>query len=482
MLTTVIIFLPIAAALALWALPIRSSRVAGLIALAVGLAEVGLWSTATAGHDFAAGGLQHAVTAVWFEDLGVSYKVGMFDFSLWLIGLTALVTLAAIGYATWVGRERPRVYFGLLLLLLGATIGVFAAQDLLLFYVFFEAMLIPLYVLIGVWGGRNRARATITFLIYTMLGSLLMLVAIVAYGLTEGTFDLTQTGVSSSEWIFLGFIVAFAIKAPLWPFHGWLPAAYREAPPEIAALLSGVISKTATYAILRIVIPSFPEPLADFQDPILALAAVGLVYAALLAFRQPDFRGVLAYSSLGQMSLIFVGLLALNDSGLSGANLQMVNHGLVSAALFLLAGAVEYRTGTGEFRQLGGMARGRPILATMLIVTGVIALAVPGSGVFAAEFLVLNGVFTVGWGWAVVGAIAIVLAAAYMLRAISATLHREVGPAVRESSRDLQPAEVGVLAPLIAALLLLSFYPAGVSDHSFKGEPAETVIGSRLEP
>ena len=482
MLTTVIIFLPIAAALAMWTLPIRSGRLAGLIALGIGLAELGLWSTAISGYDFDKAGLQHDTTAVWFKDLGVSYKVGMFDFSLWLIGLTAIVTLAAIGYAMSVGRERPRVYFGLILFLLGATIGVFAAQDLLLFYMFFEAMLIPLYVLIGVWGGRNRARATIKFLIYTMLGSLLMLVAIVAYGLTEGTFDLTQMAVSSSEWIFLGLIAAFVIKAPLWPFHGWLPDTYREAPPEITALLSGVISKTATYAILRIVIPNFPEPVADFQDPILALAAVGLVYAALLAFRQPDLRGVIAYSSLAQMSLIFVGLFALNDSGLSGANLQMVNHGLVSAALFFLAGAVEHRTGTGEFKQLGGMARGRPILATMLILTGVIALAVPGSGMFAAEFLVLNGVFTVGWGWAVVGVIAIMLAAAYMLRAISATLHRDVGPAVRESSRDLRPAEIAVLAPLVAALLLLSFYPAAVSDHSFGGKPAETVIVSRLEP
>ncbi len=228
-----------------------------------------------------------------------------------------------------------------MLILTGATVGVFAAQDLLLFYVFYEAMLIPLYVLIGVWGGPNRGAATIKFVIYTMVGSLLMLVAIVAFGLVEGTFDLTEMGTSGSLAIFLGFAIAFAIKAPLWPFHGWLPDAYRQAPPEVAAVLSGLISKTAAYGFLRIALPSFPGPVADMRATVLVLASIGLVYGSLLAFRQPDFRGVIAYSSLAQMCLIVIGLFAVNDSGLDGALLQMVNHGLISAALFLLAGCIE---------------------------------------------------------------------------------------------------------------------------------------------
>ena len=216
------------------------------------------------------------------------------------------------------------------------------------------------------------------------------------------------------------------------------------------------------------------------RDTILVLASIGLVYGSLLAFRQPDFRGVVSYSSLAQMSLIVIGLFAVNDSGLDGGLLQMVNHGLISASLFLLAGFVERRTGTGELSRLGGMARGRPILATLLITVGVIALAVPGSSAFAGEFLVLNGIFTRGWGWAVVGAIAIVLAAMYMLRAISATLHRERGEAVRDQMPDLRPAEVAMLAPLVAVLLLLSFWPAGVTDHSFTGEP-EAAVTSQFE-
>ncbi len=216
---------------------------------------------------------------------------------------------------------------------------MFAAQDLILFYVFFEAMLIPLYVLIGVWGGDGRQGATLKFIVYTMAGSLLMLVSIIALGLAEGDVrhDASSRR-SNNPAIFLGFMVAFAVKAPMWPFHGWLPDAYREAPPEVAALLSGVISKTATYGMIRIVLPFFPLVVADWQPVVLTLAAIGLVYGSLLAFRAPDIRGVIAYSSLAQMSLIVFGVFAVNVSGLDGALLQMIVHGLVSASFFLLAG------------------------------------------------------------------------------------------------------------------------------------------------
>jgi NADH-quinone oxidoreductase subunit M len=478
MLSTWLIFVPIVGGLLVWLLPWRNP---GRFALAVAFGTLGLWIGAVANFDFGAPGLQYETTAVWFADLGVSYKVGLYDFSLWLVGLTVGVGAMTIAYGLWAGRERARAYFGLMLVLTGATIGVFVAQDLLVFYVFFEAMLIPLYVLIGVWGGAGARLATIKFVIYTMVGSLLMLVAVVALGLSQGTFDLTQMGTSGSLVTFLGFAIAFGIKAPVWPLHGWLPDAYRAAPPEVAAVLSGVISKTAAYGFLRITLPVFPEPVSTMRDPILVLAAIGLVYGSLLAFRQPDFRGVVSYSSLAQMCLIVFGIFAVNDSGLTGAVLQMVNHGLISATLFLLAGCIEQRTATGQFALLGGMARGRPVLATLLITTGVMALAVPGSGVFAGEFLILNGVFVHGWGWAVVGAIAIVLAAMYMLRAISAALHEEKGTSVHDRARDLRLGEVGLLAPLVAALFLLSFWPASVTDRSFGGKPSTFVIAEVTE-
>jgi len=462
-LTTVLIALPLVAGLAVWLLP-WSNRAAASFALLAALVEVGVWINAVTRFDFD-GGLQLDQQREWFGDLGVSYHVGLYGFSLWLVGMSVVVMAAAIAYAFWVGRERSRAYFGLMLFLTGAVVGVFSAQDLLVFYVFFEAMLIPLYVLVGVWGGPGRMGATIKFVIYTMAGSLLMLAAIIVYGLSEGTFDLVEGGTSTNEWAFLGFAAAFAVKAPLFPLHGWLPDAYRESSPEVAAVLSGVVSKAAGYGFLAIAIAKFPEPARDLQPLLLGLAATGLVYGSFLAFRAPDVRGVIAYSSLAQMSLITVGLFALNDLGLNGSVLHMVNHGLLSAALFLLAGAIERRTATGDLDRLGGMARGRPALATVLMTVGVIALAVPGSSAFAGEFLILAGVFSVGWAWAAVGAFAIVLAAMYTLRLISAVLHRDVGPAVADEALDLRPAELAVVVPLVACLLALSVWPAGITDH-----------------
>jgi NADH-quinone oxidoreductase subunit M len=462
-LTTILILLPLGAALVVWLLP-WSSQTAGSLALLAALAEVGIWINALTRFDFGAPGIQFEQQRTWFDDLGVSYHVGLLGFSLWLVGMAVVVMAAAIAYAFWTGRERPRAYFGLMLFLTGAVVGVFSAQDLLLFYVFFEAMLIPLYVLVGVWGGAGRLTATIKFIIYTMAGSLLMLAAIVALGLQAGTFDLTALE-SENEWIFLGFVAAFAVKAPLFPLHGWLPDAYRESSPEVAAVLSGVVSKAAGFGFLYIAIFRFPEPANDLQPLLLALAAASLVYGSIVAFRAPDVRGVIAYSSLAQMGLITIGLFALNDLGRTGAVLQMVNHGLISAALFLLAGTIERRTATGDFDRLGGMARGRPALATLLLTIGVIALAVPGSTAFAGEFLILAGVFDQGWGWAVVGAVAIVLAAMYMLRLISAVLHQQVGSSVPAEALDLRPAELAIVVPLVGSLLALSVWPAAITDH-----------------
>jgi NADH-quinone oxidoreductase subunit M len=483
--TTLLITLPLAAGLLIWILPLNRTS-AGSLALLAALAEVGVWIQLLARFDFNHGGLQFSQRWSWFSDLHVSYHVGFYAFSVWLVGLTVVVMAAAIAYAFWTGRERARAYFGLMLLLDAAIVGVFVAQDLLLFYAFFEAMLIPLYVLVGIWGGPGRLGATLKFVLYTMAGSLLMLASVIVYGLQKGTFDLTQIGPSNSNWIFLGFAAAFAIKAPLFPLHGWLPDAYRESSPEVAAVLSGVVSKAATYGFLRIGIAKFPGPTHDLRGLILALAAVGLVYGSLLAFRAPDIRGVVAYSSLAQMGLITFGIFAVNDLGLDGSVLQMVNHGLISATLFLLAGMVERRTTTGDLGRLGGMARGRPALATMLMATGIIALAVPFSSAFAGEFLILAGVFQRGWGWAAVGAAAMVLAAMYMLRLISAVLHSDVGPSVTDAALDLRPAELGVTVPLVACLLALSAWPAAISGHSFARNQAKAQIdqqfASRFDP
>jgi len=467
--------LPLVGALVVAAAPLSSYWLGSLAAL-ISLVEVGFWISAASKFDFGSPALQFDQQRTWLRDLHVSYHVGQFAFSLWLVGVTTVVMAACIVYGWWVGRERARAYFSLMLLLTGAIVGVFTAQDLLLFYAFFEAMLIPLYILIGVWGGADRLRATLTFVIYTVVGSLLMLASIVIYGLQQGTFDLTKMGPSNSTWLFLGFVAAFAIKAPLFPLHGWLPITYRESPAEVSAVLSGIVSKAGLYGLLRIAIPKFPTVAHDWRVVLLVLASVSLVYGSLLAWRAPDFRGVVLYSSLSQSGLIVLGLFAFNDLGLDGAVLQMVNHALISSTLFLLAGMVERRTSTGELALLGGMARGRPALATIVMTTGIIALAVPLSTSFAGEFLILAGIFQEHWAWAAIGAAAIVLAAMYMLRAISAVLHQDVGPAVPDAALDLRPGELAVVVPLVACLLALSAYPNLVSGHAFGTNKASSLI------
>jgi NADH-quinone oxidoreductase subunit M len=474
--TTLLICLPMGAALVIWVLPL-SRHATGSLAVLVSLLEIGIWIEQAARFDFGASGLQFSQRATWIPDLHVSYHVGEYGFSLWLVGLTVVCMAAAVGYGFWVGRERPRAYFGLMLFLTGATVGVFVAQDLLLFYAFFEAMLIPLYILIGVWGGPGRLGATVKFLIYTMAGSLMMLAALIVYGLKVGTFDLIDGPTSVSRWIFLGFMFAFVIKAPLFPFHGWLPDAYREAPPEVAAVLSGVVAKAGVFGMLRIAITKFPDPTSYYRTTILVLAAAALIYGSLLAFRAPDFRGVVAYSSLAQSGLIAIGLFSGTNLGYDGAVLQMVAHGLVTTSLFLIAGTVERRTTTGEFSLLGGMARGRPALATLLMALGVISLAVPGSAAFAGEFLILAGAYQRAWWWAVIGAVAIVLAAMYMLRLISAVLHEARGSTVRDEALDLRPGELALLVPIVGVLLALSVWPAGISHNSFAGDdPTQAVM------
>ena len=480
MLTTLLIAVPLGGALLVWILPLSRESTAWLALLAA-LAEVGLWLGSIRNFEFGSDAQQYSASREWFEQLGITYAVGLYGFQYWLVGLTVVVGACAVGYGAWANRERARAYFGLQLFLVGALVGVFAAQDLIVFYVFFEAMLIPIYVLVGVWGGPGRVKATLTFVLYTMAGSLLMLASIVALGITQGTFLLADLGTSSNEWVFLGFLAAFAVKAPLLPFHGWLRAAYTEAPPEVAALLSGVVSKAAVFGLVWIVLPHFPEPVDDFRELVLVLAAATLVYGSVLAFRQSDARGVIAYSSMGQMGLIVLGIFASNDLGLDGAILHSVSHGLVSAGLFLVAGMIEARTGTGEFAALGGMAKGRPLLATLVMALGMFTLAVPGSTNFAGEFAILAGVFDRGWGYAAVGAAATVLAALYALRFISAVLHERRGSAVREDAGDLVSGELVLVVPLVAVLAALSAWPAAITERSFPGDQPAAFVGAQSE-
>ena len=350
----------------------------GSLAALVSLVEVGFWITSASKFDFGSPSLQLAQSRTWFRDLGVSYHVGQYAFSLWLVGMTVVVMAACTIYGWWVGRDRGRAYFALMLFLTGAVVGVFTAQDLLLFYAFFEAMLIPLYVLIGVWGGPNRLRATITFVVYTVVGSLLMLAAIIVLGLQQGTFDLTKMGTSSLDVALPRLRRRLRDQVAAVP----VPRLAADHLPRVAARgVGGAVGRgrqgAASTGCCASRSRSSPTVAHDWRYVLLVLASISLVYGSLLAFRAPDFRGVVMYSSLAQAGLIMFGLFAFNDLGFDGAVLQIVNHGLISTSLFLLAGMVERRTSTGELALLGGMARGRPALATLVMTTGIIALAVP---------------------------------------------------------------------------------------------------------
>ncbi len=467
--TVILIALPLIAAVLVGFLPLPHSTGQRLALLAC-VAELVVAAIAIVRFTVG-GGTQFVTDRLWINNFvgnaDVRFHVALDGLSLFMAALTAVGVLAAMWSATQAGRERPRAYAGLLLLLQAALMLLFTARDLVLFYAGWEIMMIALFVLMGVWGRAGRRFATLQFVIYSLIGSLLMLVAIATLGVKGGSFDLaTLAGQSrDSVWLFLAFCAAFCIKAPLFPLHGWLPAAYRESTPEVTALLSGVVSKAGAYGLLRFAIPLFPATAHDWRWLFLGLGLAGLLYASIVAFRQPDARGVVAYSSLGQMNLIVIGIFALNSNGYAGAVFQMVNHGVVSLAAFLLIGLVELRTGSDAFRGLGGLANRRPVMSTVLLVTALFALAVPGSSVFVSEIYILIGAFQQQALLGAAAALAIVLAAMYMLRWYSALAHEGDGERVTEQTPDLRLSELVLAVPLIAILLTMSIWPFGVMER-----------------
>lgn len=473
--TVALIALPFLAALVVGFLPLSRVATEGLALLAA-LASVVLAAIAIVGFDVG-GGSQYVTDRLWISNLvggaDVRFHVAMDGLSMFMVALTAVGIASAVWTAIRARRDRTRVYLALLLLLEAALMTLFTARDLVLFYSGWEIMMIALFVLMGLWGGANRRYATLQFIIYSLAGSLLMLVAIAALAVKGGSFDLSTLSSQGrdSAWMFLAFAAAFCIKAPMFPLHGWLPAAYRQSTPEVTALLSGVISKAGAYGLIRFAVPLFPATAYDWRWLFLGLGLAGLLYASLVAFRQPDARGVMAYSSVGQMNLIVIGIFSLgpggvfSSNGLTGAEFQMVNHGVVSLAAFLLIGLVEARTGTDALRSLGGLANRRPVLSTVFLIAALFALAVPGSSVFVSEIYILIGAFQEQALLGAAAALGIVLAAMYMLRWYSALAHEGDGERVEESTPDLGISELAVAVPLVLILLVMSAWPFGVMER-----------------
>jgi NADH-quinone oxidoreductase subunit M len=425
-----------------------------------------------ADFDTGVAGLQHVTDDKWIPELGIRYKLGIDGLNLWLVLLTATVAFAVALWLMVRPPERPGLFafhFGL-----GETavLGAFVAQDLALFVLFFDLMLVPFYFLVGQWGGPNRIPAAVKMVIYTLVGSLLMLAGAVATAvlaqdqsggsLTFVLSDLQKVSLpeGTQKWIFITFALAFLIKMPAFPFHGWMPDAYGAMPLPALAFFSGVVSKVAAYGFLRLVLPLFPEAAHDFQIVILLFALVSIIYGSVLAFTETQGRLILGYSSMAQLGFITLGIFALDRAGqgAQGALLQAVNHGLVVAPLFfVLALLAERAGGSGDIRDYGGIAFRAPVLATLFLIAALATLAMPGSANFAGEFLILLGIFNSKLAIAIIASTGVVLASVYALRLYIRSMHNRVGPKV--TSFDISLRDALVLVPLVLAIVAFAVYP-----------------------
>jgi NADH-quinone oxidoreductase subunit M len=439
-----------------------------LVTLAVAIAMAVKFDTAKAGE------YQFSEKVHWISQFGVSYAVGVDGIALTMVLLSAVLVPICI-LAGWneVAGRRATHFFALTLVLETFMVGVFAARDVFLFYVFFEAMLIPVYFLIGLYGGTNRRYAAVKFLLYSLLGGLVMLVAVIALyfqgpGGADGFLTSTLTGLHFSSTamerlLFAGFFFAFAVKAPMWPVHTWLPDAAAEAPAGVAVLLVGVLDKVGTFGMITLCLPLFPEASRWAVPAVLALAVVSVLYGALLAIGQSDLKRLIAYTSISHFGFIVLGVFAMTSAGQSGSVLYMVNHGFSTAALFLIAGMLIARRGSAQIADYGGLQRATPLLAGTFLVAGLSSLALPGLSSFISEFLVLVGTFTKYPAAAVIATIGIILASLYILLTYQRMF---TGPKrdFSEGWRDLSAREAWVVAPLIAVIIALGFYPKPVLD------------------
>jgi len=453
------IIIPLVAAVACALLPLGA--LARWMACAAGIVGAGIAVAMAVGTPPAGGVLRGEEQLVWAPSLGAGYHVGADGFGLALLALGGV--LFAVGAAA--SGARGRGYFALWCALQAAVAGVFVAQDLLLFFVFWEAMLLPLALLLWQWGGEDRRAATLRFLLYTMTGSALLLAGTLALGVAMRTFDIValhevRLGAATQTGLALLFGAAFVVKLPLFPFHAWLPRTYLAAPIPVALVLSGIVAKTAAYGLIRLCVGLFPLGMATLAPALVALAAIGTLYAALIATRQADLRRLIAYSSLSHLNLIALGIFVGTAAGSQGALVASVSHGLVVAALFLLAGMLAARTGGFDLGRAGGLGASAPIFAACFTLAVAAAIGVPGTSGFAGEFLILAAAFARYPAAGAVATMVVIVAAVYGLGLLRRAF---AGPPTR-TVRDLGWRERGLVVPLLALILALGVAPRLVSD------------------
>lgn len=420
-----------------------------------------------------------------FAGMDVKYLVGLDGLSLLLFMLTTLMGPIVI-LSSWNSVTKSlKGYYAMLLLLQTASLGVFAALDLVVFYVFFELSLIPMYFLIGIWGGSDKIRATIKFFIYTLVGSLIMLVALLYLGYHAGAamggvdFTADWRFISSPEytiglveqtWLFLAFSLAFCIKVPLFPFHTWLPYAHTEAPTAGSVVLAAIMLKMGTYGLIRVVLPAFPNAFMEFAPYMAILAVIGIIYGALVAMVQKDVKKLVAYSSVSHMGFVVLGIFALNDIAMQGAIIQMINHGLATGALFLIVGMIYDRRHTRMISDYGGIAKVVPVFAVMFMIATLASIGLPGLNGFIGEFLILNGSFSselyANKTYAILGATGVILAAVYMLWMFQRVLFGPITNEENEKLTDLNMREVGLLVPLVLFMVWIGIRPIDFTQYS----------------
>jgi NADH-quinone oxidoreductase subunit M len=484
---SIVLFMPLATGVIGAFLPARLARWA-VLAGTIGVLAYVVFMLA----DFprSSGGLQYVTDDRWIPELGIRYRLGVDGLNLFLIALTAVAWVPCTLVSAFREPERPRLYFFNLALAETAVLGAFMAQDLALFVIFFDLMLVPFYFLIGGWGTGDRVRATMKFVIYTLVGSLLMLAGAVALGVLStpdggsisfSLADLQQRtlGAGTQEWIFLLFAAAFLVKAPLFPLHGWVPDTYRATSLPVLALLSGVLSKVGVYGFLRIVLPILPQGSQHFQEIVIVMAVVSILYGSVLAFSQDNARLVVAYSSIAQLGFIVLGIFALEGKGAQGALFQMVNHGLVVVALFLIIGVLARRAaGSESLAEMGGIAFRAPVLAAVFLIVTFATLAMPGSPNFVGEVLILFGAFDTKLVYGLVASVGVVLASVYMIRVYQRSMHYRLGP--RVESREIGLLDLGAVAPVVAIVVVLGIYPQFVLARSERATTSKLREAARV--
>ncbi len=463
-------FLPLVGAVVI--LLVGGGRRARWIALATTVATLVVSAPLYTGFDKSAASLQFVESANWIPGWNITYSMGIDGISLPFIFLAALLSVLCVSVSWTAVESKPREFYAALLVAETAMIGLFAAANLFLFFVFWELIVVPIFLLIGVWGGPGRVFASVKFLIFTLTGSVLMLVGMIALHQASGTLDFRalalvrqQLDPATQGWLFAAFLAAFAVKVPMFPVHTWLPNAHTEAPTAGSVILAGILLKMGAYGFLRVSLPILPEGVQLFLTPMLVVSAVAIVYGAYVTLVQTDVKRLIAYSSVSHMGFVTLGIFTLEQSGVEGAILQMINHGIISAALFLCVGMIYERTHTREIKDYGGVAHLAPVYSTLLAFFCLAATGFPGLNSFVGEFLVVSGAFKTHTWLGAVAVWGVALGTTYMVWLFYRVVMGKPNPGLEGLALELNARELATLAPLVLLALCLGLYPELVLSY-----------------